>query len=279
MSENYYEILGVSKDASEEEIKKAYRKKVKTLHPDVNKDDPDAETKFKALGEAYETLKDPEKRDVYDNPGRPQNHFGGGGFYPFGENNPFRNQRQSVNNIQTRISIPLRIMMSGGRIRVPITVPVNSEPGLFMMSFHERIVEVDIPPAAKVNQRIVLTKEQHGIQNFNEITLVLVPQSPNDGSWKITGPGGVDIFLNVEVDMFSSLLGEEVEIDLPTGQVGRVRLPKGVSSGKIIRLTGRGLVSANGDVGDAYLAVTLSVPELSETQEDEIRRIVRPDSA
>lgn len=88
---DYYEVLGVSKDADEQEIKKAYRRLARQYHPDVNKDDPDAEAKFKEVGEAYKVLSTPEARAQYDRhghaafeqPGAGGDPFGGGGFEGF----------------------------------------------------------------------------------------------------------------------------------------------------------------------------------------------------
>mgnify|MGYP001329571683 FL=1 len=83
---DFYKILGVSKRADTNQIKKAYRKLAKTLHPDKNRDDPEAEDKFKDLGVAYETLKDPELRKVYDRGGEEalqKNERNGGGGDPF----------------------------------------------------------------------------------------------------------------------------------------------------------------------------------------------------
>ena len=85
MSKDYYNVLGINKGASDDEIKKAYRKKAMEFHPDKNPDNPQAETKFKEAAEAYDVLSNSEKKSNYDRFGTADaNPFGGGGGNPFG---------------------------------------------------------------------------------------------------------------------------------------------------------------------------------------------------
>lgn len=137
---DYYSILGLSKGASAEEIKKSYRNLAKEHHPDKNSNNPESEAKFKEISEAYETLSDPDKKAKYDNP----NPFNGGGFggfenmfgnFNWGEFGPFGgfggNQKTQANkgkNINTLITLSLEEMMTGANKRIKIWRRVPCKP-------------------------------------------------------------------------------------------------------------------------------------------------------
>jgi molecular chaperone DnaJ len=136
---DYYSILGISKSATPDEVKKAYRKLAMEFHPDKNANDPSAEAKFKEVSEAYETLSDPDKKAKYDNP----NPFGGFGSNMWGGGNPFqtgdfssffnggRGQGQMVNkgkNINTIVTLTLEEMMIGANKKIKIFRRVPCSP-------------------------------------------------------------------------------------------------------------------------------------------------------
>ena len=102
MSKDYYEVLGVSKDASQEEIRLAFRRLAKEYHPDRNPDDPSAEAKFKEINEAYEVLSDPAKRSNYDAYGNPDGPFAGAG----GGGGPFTGEARLQDGILATSDFP-----------------------------------------------------------------------------------------------------------------------------------------------------------------------------
>ena len=133
MAKSYYDILGVSESASADEIKAAYRKLSKKYHPDVNKD-PDAEDKFKEIGEAYGVLSDPEKKSNYDRYGSAEGggwEAGDGGFDPFGGFNPFggfggfgrpRAQKEKGEDVRINVNITLEDMLNGAKKKMKIKI-------------------------------------------------------------------------------------------------------------------------------------------------------------
>ena len=143
---DYYKILGVSREASPEEIKKAYRKLAVKYHPDKTGNDPDSEQKFKEVSEAYDTLSNEEKKAKYDNP-NPFGGFGGGGNDPFSQywkGNPFqggdfssffgggrRNPEPFINkgrNINSMVALTLEEMMNGAVKKIKLSRRVQCEP-------------------------------------------------------------------------------------------------------------------------------------------------------
>lgn len=275
---SYYDTLGVSRDASADEIKKAYRKKAKELHPDRNPDDPNAEAEFKKVSEAYEALKDPQKRAEHD--------FGGGsaGFDPF--DHPYMRRAKSrfhhedfgysgnsvKNNIQTQVGVPLDVMVNGGQIKVPIQMPTMGS----FMEFRKTVLTVNIEPATPVGTKKVFNPADHGFDGINMLIIVLFPQPDQKSSCEIHG---LDIYVPVDVDVFDALFGEEVEVDLPTGSNVRVTLPKGTKNGKMIRLSGKGLRDGHGNKGDVFLVVSIEVPDLEDTVLQKIRAVLDENSS
>ena len=136
MSDNYYETLGVQKNASQKEITAAFRKLARKYHPDVNPDNSEAEEKFKEINEAHSVLSDPEKRNQYDTFGNSRNNFQTGDFFG---GNPFGNVNFSGGNFQNSDFFS---SMFGGHTQQPQHSPVSHEKEL--MDYGLEILKSDI---------------------------------------------------------------------------------------------------------------------------------------
>lgn len=288
MAKDYYDLLGVSKSASADEIKKAFRKQAKKYHPDANPDNPSAETKFKEVNEAYEVLSDKEKRQQYDMFGSvgANGGFGGGnqGYYQqsnmngadlediigsiFGGGfrsstggNPFAQQArpQRGQNIEQEITISLDEAYRG-------TTRLLNKDG--------RQLTVNIPAGADNGTKVRLSGEGHQGMGGQAGDLYLIV-NVNENSSPFTRDGN-DLTVDFEVDAFTAMLGGSVEVPTMERSVN-LKIPAGTQSGRKFRLSGKGMpiMRKKGKHGDLYARVVITVPEKLTDKQRELAQQLR----
>ncbi|WP_298864122.1 DnaJ C-terminal domain-containing protein [uncultured Sulfitobacter sp.] len=282
---DYYKALGVERSSSDKEIKAAYRKGARKYHPDINTG-PDAEAKFKEISEAYEVLKDPERRAAYDQLGqeppqgqgqyRPPPDWDSG--YSFSEGGPhgdtdfsdffetlFRRQAGAAPGAGAgrgadshgKIEITLEDAYRGAERTLSLRSPVVGPNGT--VSLQDRKIAVRVPKGIAQGQHIRLAGQ--GVQGqggagdlFLEVSFAPHPVFRAEGK---------DLFLDLPVTPWEAALGGHVVMPTPDGQVD-LSIPKNARSGQKLRLKGKGLPGA--PAGNIYATLKIVNPDAT-TQE------------
>lgn len=272
---DYYKVLGVSKTATKDEIKKAYRKLAQRYHPDANEGDSAAETRFKEISEAHAILSNDEKRAEYD---QIRSFMEGGGerFYGF---------RPGGGQGSVRVNIGDLFGEGGGGVGNPFEDlfgfgPRRPARGQDMetsvhLTFGEAIsgttrsingANVRIPPGVMSGQRIRVAGKggrADGAQPGDLYVVVTVEPHP-----LFTQGKDGDLLLKLPITFTEAALGTKVSVPTLEGQV-TLKIPAGTQNGKILRVRGKGAPRSNGGTGDLLVTVEVQVPTRLNKQERE----------
>jgi len=281
-TKDYYQVLGVARDASQDEIKKAFRKLAMKYHPDRAKT-PDAEDRFKEVNEAYAVLSDPDKRRQYDMYGAEgfgerfsredifknfdfgsifeDMGMGGGGFgsiFGFGGSrggeqrgfNPFAQGRGPTKgrDVEAPITIGFHEAYHGGERSLEVGTPAGPQ-----------TISVKIPPGVRSGQSLrVRGKGQPGAQGGAAGDLLLKVTIGEHPAFRISGD---DVEMDVQVALTDLVLGGTAEIEVPSGNVHTVKIPEGANPGAKLRLRGEGMPRRDGSFGDLYARISVATPK------------------
>ncbi|HEV7922744.1 MAG TPA: J domain-containing protein [Thermoanaerobaculia bacterium] len=278
---SYYDILGVKKDAKDDEIKKAYRALAKKYHPDKNKGNKDAENRFKEISEAYAVLSDAEKRSQYDRMG--QEAFaggfgGGGGGNPFGGGFDFSQFTEQFGGGRARgggggrrartggggggfTDIFSDLFGGGGGTPFQEQAPQAMQAEL-SIDFRDAVlgatmdltvngsrIKVKIPEGVRDGQKIRLRRKD---QPDLEVTVHVRPHPFFERR-------GDDIHIELPITVGEAIRGADIEVPTIHGPV-RARIPAGTQGGQAFRLTGKGVKKKGGTYGDHYYKVQVQLP-------------------
>ena len=324
---DYYDILGVSKSASEEEIKKAYRKIAMKYHPDRNPNDKSAESKFKEAAEAYSVLSDQEKKARYDQFGHENfNNMGGGGFSSMNVDDIFSafgdifggggssfgdffQQRKDRGGEDLQISIPLTLeeVFKGVKKKIKISrweksktnspskcttcngtgeirrvqssflgqvvnvSPCNVCSGIGYEGGREKqtaMVEIDIPKGVS-SDRYMTMRGEGNQSTFDDNDGDLIVRF-EDQKHSLYVRNNNDILIDSWISYTQAVLGDYIKVPTLSGEV-KLKIPKGIMSGQVLRLKGKGLPILNKNRwGDQLVRINIFVPSSISSEQKKI---------
>jgi DnaJ-class molecular chaperone len=266
---NYYDTLGVTKAATDKELKEAYRRKAREHHPDTG----GSEEQFKKINEAYETLKDPQKRQAYDNPGA--NFQGGFGFGPrgptaqdiFSEMFGHRTHNAAPGGFTRRRQGPdvnLRMPLTLEEIAKGVSKTINVQVG----NNENELIDIKLKAGATNGTKI---RYQGRGQHSNNPAFprgdlyITVEQQPH----KRFERSGNDIYSMVQISAWDAICGAKADLETVNGKKLTYFIPPGTQPDARVRLNKQGI---NG--GDHYVIVNIKVPDINQLTEDEKEAIM-----
>lgn len=280
---DYYEILGVDRNASKDEIKKAYRKLAKKYHPDLNKGSEEAAEKLKEVNEAYDVLSDDEKKAKYDKFGSHyqdgmnfdpsaygytytstgdgrgfsdffETIFGGGRFgnqdifTNFSSNRP---QRRNRYNLEQRLSI--KEALNGGSRELNISLGGQA-----------KNITLKWPKGITNGKSIKVNGDKFGISGDIYVKMIIDDVDELDG---------IDIIKDIEITPWEAYFGTSKIVETLYGKI-KVNVPKKIQTDKKIFIKGKGFKDMKGNQGNLYLRIKIQNPELNEKQEEIYRQLM-----
>ena len=299
---DYYKVLGVERNASQDDIKKAYRKMARKYHPDLNKDDPNAKDKFQEINEANEVLSDPEKRKKYDEYGEHWKHAdefkaereayqraqqsGGQSAYwysvngddfmgGFGRGNAsgfsdFFEQLFGHGASASRSGRGYNMMSRGGDIEAQMNLSLREASVTHKQTFsvNGENLRITIPAGIADGQMIKL--KGHGEKGSNgapDGDLYITFQIAPDPDFKREGD---DLFTDVDIDLYTAVLGGTVNVRTINGMV-KLKVNPGTQNDTKVRLRGKGfpVYKKEGTFGDLIVTYHVDISTaLSEKQKE-----------
>ncbi len=288
MSEDPYAILGVKREATQDEIRSAYRQLAKKLHPDLNPGDKQAEEKFKQVSVAYDLLGDPEKRGRFDRgeidasgaerpreryyrdfhgAGAEEHHYSSsGGFADFADDDDIlaemlrrggRRTRMRIRGQDVHYRLPVAFLEAVNGATKRITMPDGAT------------LDVTIP-AGTCDQQVLRLRGKGGPGIGGAPAgdaLVTIDVEPH----ALFTRKDDDIHLELPVSLPEAVLGGKIDVPTPSGPV-RMTVPKGANTGTVLRLKGKGAARADGGHGDEYVTLVIVLPEKPDGELEEFAR-------
>lgn len=290
---DYYKVLGVDKAATQEEIRKAYRKQAKRYHPDINKEDPQAKERFQEINEANEVLGDPEKRKKYDEYGehwrhadefeaqRRQNSYNPNGAYNFGGFGGFGDFSGNDSNASGFSDFFEQLFGSGFRQRQPkrgkdlqatlsITLQEAATEHKQTFSINNETIRINIPAGISDGQKIKIKGHGtmlNGVRGDLYITFHIEPdkQFTRDGN---------NLYTTYTTDLYTMLSGGTIIVPTLTGNA-KINIKPGTQPDSKLRLRGKGMPEYKkpGVSGDLFITLKVFLPTLNEKQKEILQKL------